>query len=149
MGVGVSALLSQQIIVDSNSKYKKYFEDLNEERDSAEIEEHNSSEVLSPQQNSTINDTNNLINNTNNIDENCPQNFLRKKRKSSTKEETKTSDNNQKKKDERTKLLERIDEYRIIAKFVTKALGGNGKLFEFNLTRYEKKIQNCKRTKTE
>ena len=39
--------------------------------------------------------------------------------------------------DERTKLLERIDEYRIIAKFVTKALGGNGKLFEFNLTRYE------------
>ena len=39
--------------------------------------------------------------------------------------------------DERTKLLESIDEYRIIAKFVTKALGGNGKLFEFNLTRYE------------
>ena len=39
--------------------------------------------------------------------------------------------------DERTKLLERIDEYRIIAKFVTKALGGNGKLFEFNLSSYE------------
>ena len=51
----------------------------NEERDRAEIEEHNSSEILSPQQNSTINDTNNLINNTNNIDENCPQNFLQKK----------------------------------------------------------------------
>ena len=31
VGVGASALLSQQIIVDSNSKYKKYFEDLNEE----------------------------------------------------------------------------------------------------------------------
>ena len=51
----------------------------NEERDRAEIEEHNSSEVLSPQQNSTINDTNKLINNINNIDENCPKNFLQKK----------------------------------------------------------------------
>ena len=79
----------------------------NEERDRAEIEEHNSSEVLSPQQNSTINDTNNLINNTNNIDENCPQNFLQKKRKSSTKEETKTSDNNQKKKYGRKKESEK------------------------------------------
>ena len=39
--------------------------------------------------------------------------------------------------DERQKILERIDEYRLIAKFVTKALGGRGKLFEFNLTRYE------------
>ena len=39
--------------------------------------------------------------------------------------------------DERQKLLERIDEYRLIAKFVTKALGGRGKLFEFNLTRYD------------
>ena len=79
----------------------------NEERDRAEIEEHNSSEILSPQQNSTINDTNNLINNTNNIDENCPQNFLQKKRKSSTKEETKTSDNNQKKKYGRKKESEK------------------------------------------
>ena len=39
--------------------------------------------------------------------------------------------------DERQKLLERIDEYRLIARFVTKALGGRGKLFEFNLTRYD------------
>ena len=39
--------------------------------------------------------------------------------------------------DERLKLLEHIDEYRIIARFVTKALGGRAKLFEFNLTRYE------------
>ena len=39
--------------------------------------------------------------------------------------------------DERQKLLEHIDEYRLIARFVTKALGGRAKLFEFNLSKYE------------
>ena len=39
--------------------------------------------------------------------------------------------------DERQKLLEHIDEYRLIARFVTKALGGKAKLFEFNLSKYE------------
>ena len=39
--------------------------------------------------------------------------------------------------DERQKMLERINEYRIIAKFLTKALGGRAKLFEFKLTTIE------------
>ena len=39
--------------------------------------------------------------------------------------------------DERQKLLEHINEYRIIAKFLTKALGGRGKLFDFRLTTLE------------
>jgi len=39
-------------------------------------------------------------------------------------------------KDERQKMLEHINDYRIIAKFVTKALGGSGRLFEFRLTTY-------------
>ena len=38
--------------------------------------------------------------------------------------------------DERQKILEQINEYRIVAKFVTKALGGRGSLFEFRLTTY-------------
>ena len=41
-------------------------------------------------------------------------------------------------KDERQKMLERINEYRIIAKFVTKALGGSARLFDFRLTKYSK-----------
>ena len=41
------------------------------------------------------------------------------------------------KQDERQKLLEHINEYRIIAKFLTKALGGKAKLFEFTLTTIE------------
>ena len=45
-------------------------------------------------------------------------------------------------KDERMKILEHINDYRIIAKFVTKALGGSGKLFEFRLTTYGKNNNN-------
>ena len=45
-------------------------------------------------------------------------------------------------KDERMKMLEHINDYRIIAKFVTKALGGSGKLFEFRLTTYGKNNNN-------
>ena len=41
------------------------------------------------------------------------------------------------KQDERQKILERINEYRILAKFLTKALGGKAKLFEFKLTTIE------------
>ena len=41
------------------------------------------------------------------------------------------------KQDERQKILERINEYRILAKFLTKALGGKARLFEFKLTTIE------------
>ena len=41
------------------------------------------------------------------------------------------------KEDERQKILERINDYRIIAKFLTKALGGKAKLFDFKLTNIE------------
>ena len=41
------------------------------------------------------------------------------------------------KQDERQKILERINEFRLIAKFVTKALGGKAKLFDFKLTTFE------------